>query len=905
MLIAIVTIILVVVSYAMINLTDSVMLDVKYVTARTASRNIGETIGHASERLHQARNDRVITSATATKDEMRESIEEMVSGTNFLWLGLYDAQGRIITGSEGSPYDISDRYIYPKLLASNEVSVGTAHTGQIGIGVLMGLPIHREWLASIYLVGALGHYVLTDVIDSLGIGSNCFAFILNEDGVIIAENRFIGIDGGAEIMFPDGEFGLNNERIAYALQMREYGTYLVTSSSVPLYFSYVPISGTPWMLGVGTIREDFTGVYREAIASSIILGIIALIISVVLCRFLLRRVLTDPLHKISESANLMAQGQFGTDALIGISNRTDEVGQLGAGFNIVSDSVHQVISDIYSLTHQASRGELGIRADEERHSGDFKLIMSGINSALDAFCSHLDAMPDSFALMNDAGECIYKNASLENLFLRHSGYGQGDNWLARLVSSGESNELPADVSKLFTHDSDIEETYYSDVTLIGECEDKKGVYFYYSLTLKRVEVKQTSLHGDESVICVMLLLTDNTQLTNAKMEAEDANLAKSEFLSNMSHEMRTPMNAIIGMTAIAQASDEMDRKDYCLDRIESSSAHLLGVINNILDMSKIEARKFELSYAKFDFEKMVQSVIDIINFRIDEKGHTLSVNIDQRIPKYIISDDQRLSQVLSNLLSNAIKFTHDGGDISLNIEYMGEGEDGECIIHFEVIDTGIGISEEHQSKIFRSFEQAESGTTRKFGGTGLGLAISQSIVAMMGGRIWVRSELGQGTTFFFTISVKRVEEPWEECAKHGEADFEIGSDGCFRGRRILLAEDVDINREIVCAMLESTEISIDCAENGLQAYQRIKEVPDKYEMVFMDIQMPEMDGVTATERIRALDVPQAKKIPIVAMTANVFREDIENYRKAGINDHLGKPLNFTDVLKMLHKYLDA
>jgi len=890
----------------MTNLTDSVMLDVMQVTTGTAARNISENMNHTAERFYLARTERAITSAVATEEEMKEFVETMLSSMNFLWIGLYDTHGKMIAGSSCSPEDISARAIFPKLQNSNDVSIDNTYVGNAGLEITMGLPIHREWLTSIYLVGSNDLFALTESIQNIGIGNNCFAFIIDENRVLVAQSHeIVNTVAGSDIVGRLGG-GAEMEQLISMMQMRQGGAKVVTSAVAPLYISFVPISETPWSLGVVTFREGFTGSIRNAVTNSIILGIVALIISVVTLKILLSRVLTNPLQKITESATLMAQGQFDPDALQEISGRDDEVGQLGAGFAIVSYSVHQVINDISLLTQQASRGELGMRSDANKHSGDFNLIMTGINSALDAFCSHLDAMPDAFALLSENQESIFRNASLKNLFLRHGRYNTSDAWLARLVTSGQSKELPAEGQKLFSFESDNGETFNADIILTGDSgNDEEQISYYYSLTLKRVEVKQTAGVNANGFICVMLLMTDTTQLMNAKNEAEEASRAKSEFLSNMSHEMRTPMNAIIGMTAIAQSTGELERKNYCLDKIESASTHLLGVINNILDMSKIEARKFELSYHEFEFREMVRSVVDIINFRIEEKEHILCINIDEDIPSTLVLDSQRLSQVLTNLLSNSVKFTPEGGRITLEANYLGD-DDNKCIIRFKVTDTGIGISKEHQLRLFDSFEQAESGISRKFGGTGLGLSISQSIIEMMGGHISVDSEPEQGAVFSFVISAERGSGCIaDRLSALSDKDAGIDNDGCFRGRHILLAEDVEVNREIVIAMLENTEITIDCVENGLQAYQRVLENPDLYEMIFMDIQMPEMDGIEATKKIRALEFPKVGEIPIVAMTANVFREDIAKYHEAGMDDHLGKPLNSSDVLNMLYKYLGS
>jgi len=412
----------------------------------------------------------------------------------------------------------------------------------------------------------------------------------------------------------------------------------------------------------------------------------------------------------------------------------------------------------------------------------------------------------------------------------------------------------------------------------------------------------------------------NTKLKDAVTELTAASKAKSEFLSNMSHEMRTPMNAIINMTVIAKNSAEIERKNYALDKIGEASSHLLGVINDILDMSKIEANKFEIVPVEFNFEKMLGSVINVVNFRVEEKYQKLSVNIDKEIPKILIGDDQRISQITANLLGNAVKFTPEKGSIKLDAQFMGE-QDGTCTIQISISDTGIGISKSHQEHLFQSFHQAESSTARTYGGTGLGLSISKSFVEMMGGTIWVNSEYGKGSTFAFTVQVKRGKEI-NESEQLVKTNIEYSND--FNGHHILLVEDMEINREIVLMLLESTNIKIDCAENGLQAVEMFIDNPDKYEIIFMDVHMPGMDGYEATRQIRTYEEKLRKKnqctsfaagetrsdnrnshkrIPIIAMTANVFKEDIENCINSGMDSHLGKPLDFELVMQKLRDYL--
>jgi signal transduction histidine kinase/CheY-like chemotaxis protein len=399
------------------------------------------------------------------------------------------------------------------------------------------------------------------------------------------------------------------------------------------------------------------------------------------------------------------------------------------------------------------------------------------------------------------------------------------------------------------------------------------------------------------------------------LQSEAADVAKSAFLSHMSHEMRTPMNAIIGMTTIAKMSSDVEKKDHCIGKIEEASIHLLGVINDILDMSKIEANKLNLSLASFDFGKMLNRAVGIVSFQADEKKQKLTVHTDKNVPFALFGDEQRLSQVITNLLGNAVKFTPEGGSIGLRSR-LDDEKDGVCTLRISVTDTGIGISKEQQSRLFASFEQAEISTSRKFGGTGLGLAISKRIVEMMGGGIWIESEPGHGSSFIFTVRVKRDAQKRRDSPElgarcggarvpAGDDSPEPGNENRFAGYRALLAEDVDVNREIVQALLEPTGLEIVCAKNGAEAVKLYSEAPGRYDMVFMDVQMPEMDGYEATRLIRALGVPEARKVPIVAMTANVFREDIEKCLAAGMNDHVGKPLNLEEVLDRLRRYLPA
>ena len=403
------------------------------------------------------------------------------------------------------------------------------------------------------------------------------------------------------------------------------------------------------------------------------------------------------------------------------------------------------------------------------------------------------------------------------------------------------------------------------------------------------------------------------EANKAHAEAEAANRAKSSFLAVMSHEMRTPMNAIIGMTTIGKNSGDKERKDYAFEKIWDAAVHLLSVINDVLDISKIESNRLGLNLVEFNLEKMLQRVIDIINFRMDEKHQKFTVNVAGGIPHLVLGDDHRLSQVILNLLSNAVKFSPEYGEIGLDIVLLGE-DNGIFELCITVSDNGIGITPEQQEKLFTAFEQADSGIKREFGGTGLGLSISKHIIELMGGRIWIESEIKKGSKFIFTVKLESREKNtgfmpvsgnnYENAGLDaGGAKDEIEMSGRFAGKKMLVAEDVEINREIIISLLEDTGISIDCAENGQEAVDIITASPDKYDVILMDIQMPKMDGLEATRQICALTAGRLEHLAIIAMTAHVFKSDVEECLEAGMDDHIGKPVDIEDVFKKLNKYI--
>ncbi|MDR1655117.1 MAG: response regulator, partial [Treponema sp.] len=377
----------------------------------------------------------------------------------------------------------------------------------------------------------------------------------------------------------------------------------------------------------------------------------------------------------------------------------------------------------------------------------------------------------------------------------------------------------------------------------------------------------------------------------ARIEAERASKAKSDFLANMSHEIRTPMNAIIGMTAIAQnPSADLERKDYCLRKITDASTHLLGVINDILDMSKIEANKFVLSPIKFNLEKMLQKVVSVNTFRIDEKRQNFEVYLDHKIPPFLVGDDQRLAQVITNLLSNAAKFTPEQGIVRLKA--MLESIEGRyCVLAMEVRDSGIGISEEQQKRLFASFEQADSSTSRKFGGTGLGLAISKQIVEMMGGSIGVRSELGKGSTFFFTI---RLEIP-----ALMEQDSMLAPGVNWKNLRILAVDDSEDIRLYFQELAPRLGFSCSAANGAEEALRLIKE-NGPFDIYFIDWKMPGINGIELSGRIKE---DRHTKSVVIMISTTEWASIEKEAREAGVDKFLPKPLFPSAIVDVINQCL--
>jgi signal transduction histidine kinase/CheY-like chemotaxis protein len=386
-------------------------------------------------------------------------------------------------------------------------------------------------------------------------------------------------------------------------------------------------------------------------------------------------------------------------------------------------------------------------------------------------------------------------------------------------------------------------------------------------------------------------------LSQAKEVAEEASRAKSIFLANMSHEIRTPLNAISGMAHLMRRAGLPPEQGERLGKLETAGEHLLEVINMVLDLSKIEAGKLALEEVPFDPRTLFENIHSMLHERAHEKHLLIHCDLPQ-LPAQVLGDRTRLQQGLLNFASNAVKFTEQGS-VTLSAAVLEENET-EVLLRFEVSDTGIGISPEAQTRLFKAFEQADGSTTRKYGGTGLGLAITEKIAAAMGGQTGVTSAPGKGSTFWFTARLKKVAiQPSAVSTEQFDAETILRTE--FAGSRVLLVDDEPINREIAEMLLEDIEFQIDLAEDGVEAVEQASR--QHYDLILMDMQMPRMDGMEATRQIRAL--PGGKDLLIIAITANAFAEDKRRCLEAGMNDFATKPINPDILLGQILKNMSA
>ena len=402
------------------------------------------------------------------------------------------------------------------------------------------------------------------------------------------------------------------------------------------------------------------------------------------------------------------------------------------------------------------------------------------------------------------------------------------------------------------------------------------------------------------VIIIMAVLLKHylnrvTQIMRAKKKAEHTALIKAKFLSTMSHEIRTPMNAVIGLTNILIQENPRSDQVENLNTLKFSADLLLSLINDILDFSKIEAGKITFESIDFDLQLLINNIRNSMKSKAEEKNLSFEICIDENIPRVVKGDQVRLSQILTNLVANAIKFT-DEGKVSIELQLISKNDDNSTI-RFAVKDTGIGIPEYKFEKIFQSFSQADTDTTRKFGGTGLGLSITKKLLDLQGSHINLESEPGKGSVFFFDLTFQAASE-----TKPVQKEEIPASDfGSFKGTKILLVEDNKINVLVAKKFLNKWNLNIDTAENGQIALEMVQNTD--YKLVLMDLEMPVMDGYTATQKIRQLKSAKFKKLPIIALSASAISDFRTKAIKVGMNEFVTKPFNPGELHNVISRFL--
>ncbi len=631
---------------------------------------------------------------------------------------------------------------------------------------------------------------------------------------------------------------------------------------------------------------------HQILLFNLLATLVVLLVTLMVTLWAARRV-TLPIMEMSRAIRRIGEGIL--DTRITPQPKVRELKELSSGINQMAQQLQDEHATLETRIEEATH-ELRVKKDEaELANLDKARLNEKLALTLNALEAIIEANPDILYVFNVKGELLKWNTNFEKFCgLKHEqmlhrkaiDFIFSEDRPAQLVNLMEFFESGMEV-RLIRHDGALVPFLCNGAPL----KNQNGEIIGFTGTGKDIsELKQAEL----------TLLRHEQELQLAIDRAESANSAKSEFIANMSHEIRTPLNSVLGMAQLAlKAVADPKLRDY-LEKIRLSGEHLLGIIDNILDFSKIDAGKLDLETTDFNLEDVHQNLLNMVAWKATGKGLRLSFEFDSAIPRELRGDPLRLSQVLINFINNAIKFT-EHGTINVSVRLEKETVD-QILLRFEVRDTGIGMSQEEISKLFLAFQQADTSTSRKYGGSGLGLAISRRLAILMGGEAGVISKLGQGSTFWFTalLGKANVHGSTLRIAQRVKREQAVeDAIQALKGARILLVEDNPFNQQVATEFLQDVGVDVSVANNGKEALELMRRQP--FDCVLMDVQMPVMDGMEATRHI--CDDPQLVSTPIIAMTANASKEDCERCFAAGMDDFIGKPFKLDVLYITLAKWL--
>jgi len=620
---------------------------------------------------------------------------------------------------------------------------------------------------------------------------------------------------------------------------------------------------------IGKQMNDFV------IFSSIISVFISALI-IILMLIMLQRIIIRPIKKLTDISAEIAHGNITVEIPGNILGRNDEMGVLGNSYEMMRSALEKLVSNNEMMFGDIITGKIDTRGDSKQFSGLFARLIDNMNDTLDVIGLYFDNIPGTFVVFNSDYEVAYTNLHFKQTFSEFS----IEFLLQKMLNDMEDNDIDSLKKKFADIMQKGEYQHLASFEIGGETR-----WFTYVCN------KINSNNG------AVVVIWDNTELALTKNQALSASKAKSEFLSRVSHELRTPLNAIMSMAKLGRGDKELNQSLNRFEQIVSSSAHLSNIINDVLEMSRMESGKTEIRYAPMDINGLIDECVSMLTLRAQENKNELLSRVETAIPAWVIGDEFRIKQILLNLLSNSSKFTENG---KIRIEADCLQTDGRiCTVQFVVSDTGIGMSKAFLQKIFAPFEQEDSFLSRRYEGSGLGLSISKNLVTLMGGTMDVSSELGKGSRFVFTLSFEITSGEQKESHELKDTNDENIS---IIDKRLLLVDDVEINRMIVLEVLNGSGLEIEEAADGEEALNKyLDSPPGYYDCILMDLQMPKMDGYQATAAIRAAQRID-NDVPVIAMTANALKEDIDRTIEFGMDAHLAKPIDFELCIKTIKKY---